>query len=410
MNIEDVDLRSVKSTLVIMYCGRSGSYLFSNLMDGHSEVLSCPPNAVDKLIENILLTINSAKRSSEALTTDFLIDKIVEDHPFLFKETDHTFLTEDFDKVPCLETDFDNELTNSNQIKKSKVIVASNSDIGVDKAKFCKIAMTLMGLHLEKHRNQLIVSDIFSLVHWSYALALGHQISTDSPTICWQRHGHLPPDFVDIIAEGVINPVFITTVRRFEDALDSHIEVMASEFNSNEDNWRVLLSQFAYNLNRKDIIIPQWAIRFEDMHINTEALMRHVCQRLEMNFEPILLETTLDNEIYFFDNNGKPETGTNKNLRRTTKFKNLSVPDILFLNLLLCKHYDFYGYEFHPATIDFIECNPVSLSGQQLTDFLTAIQQSEKSYLGNVLVETHFQSVASMAQQEFKPLELISAV
>lgn len=410
MNIEDVDLRRIKSTLVIMYCGRSGSYLLSNLLDGHSETLSCPPHSVDKLIENIVLMIGDAKKHALPITPDYLIHKIVNNHPFLFKETDHTILTEDFEEELRLATDNNADLKETGSAKGSKITATSNSEIGVDKVKFCYLAKSLMKFHLERYAEALTVSDIFSLVHWSYALALGHKISTKNPTICWQRHVHIPPNWVDLMATSVTNPVFVTIVRQFEDALDSHLEVMAPEFENKEDNWRVLTSQFAYNLGKKDIDIPQWAIRFEDMHINTEPLMRHLCQRLGVNFEPILLETTLDNQIYFFDKDGEPKTGTNKNLKRSAKFDNLSVPDIIFLNLLFCKHYEFYDYEFHPALLDFVECDPTSLSGQDLTDFLTGIQQSGKSYLGNVLIETDFQSVAQIAQQEFKPLELINAV
>ena len=409
MNIEDIDLRRIKSTLVIMYCGRSGSYLLSNLMDGHSEVLSCPPHAIDKVIENIILIIGDAKRNSLTITPDYLVDKIVNNHPFLFKDTDHTLLTEDFEEELRLATDNNDDLKKTSSTKGSKVTATSNSEIGVDKAKFCKIAKSLMKFHLESYAEGLTVSEIFSLVHWSYALALGRKIATENPTICWQRHAHIPLNWVDLMAKSVINPIFVTTVRRFEDALDSHLEVMVPEFESKEDNWQVLTSQLAYNLSKKDVDIPQWAIRFEDMHINTEALVRHLCNRLEINFEPILLETTLDNQIYFFDNNGKPRTGTNKDLKRSSRFDNLRVSDIIFLNLLLCKHYNFYGYEFHPATIQFIECDPTSLSSQDLIYFLEGIEKSGKSYLANVLAKTDFQSINYLVQQYFKPLELISA-
>ena len=61
MKVEDVDLRRIKSTLIINYCGRSGSYLLSNLMDGHSEILSCPPHSLNKVIENIKLSSFSGR-------------------------------------------------------------------------------------------------------------------------------------------------------------------------------------------------------------------------------------------------------------------------------------------------------------------------------------------------------------
>ena len=411
MNIEDVDLRRIKSTLVIMYCGRSGSYLLSNLMDGHSEVLSCPPHSVDQLIETIVKLIFEAKQNCVTLSPKNFIDEIVKKHFNLFKETDHTLLTEDFEEELRIATQFDDDSNESDYKKEFEITATSNSEIGVDKTKFCKIAKMLAALHQDKYE-EFTIPDIFSLVHWSYALALGRKISTDKPTICWQRHTIVPLEILNLVAGCVINPIFVNTIRRFEDALDSHIAVMTPHFKCKDDMGRVLVNEFAYNLSSKNIAIPQWAIRFEDMHINTEALMRQLCLRLDINFERILLETTLDNQIYFFDNNGKSRTGTNKDLKRSLHFDNLSIPDIIFLNLLFCKHYKFYGYALHPATLEFVECDPSSLSSQDLLHFLTGIQQSGRSYLANLRtdckLETNYQ-LTHMAKQEFKPLELISA-
>jgi hypothetical protein len=51
--ISEIDLRQVKATLVVMHNGRSGAHLFSNLMDNHSEILSCPPDSLQWIVENI---------------------------------------------------------------------------------------------------------------------------------------------------------------------------------------------------------------------------------------------------------------------------------------------------------------------------------------------------------------------
>ena len=394
--VEEVDLRRIKSTLVIMYCGRSGSYLLSNLMDGHSEILSCPPHSMAKVIENITDILLSAKKKSQFVTPDDLIEGIVKHQPFLFKETDHTVL----EKEP-----------NSGGTQ--------NSEMGVNKSKFCSIAKKLLISHFKKYNEEARTSDIFSLIHWAYALALGHKISTNTPTICWQRHGIVLPQFLNFIAGSITNPIFIHTIRRFEDALDSHMEEMAPEFESREEMGQVLINQFAYNLARKDIDIPQLAIKFEDMHINTEVLMRKFCQRLEIGFETILLETTLDKHVYFFDKNGETKTGVNKHLKRKMKFDNLSVHDLIFLNLLLCKHYNYYGYEFHPATVAFVECDSHFLSNEELIHFLKGIIISGKSYLANLItvgspdskVNPFFPHKKSFKPfiQFSKPLELIIA-
>ena len=134
--VEEVDLRMIKSTLVIMYCGRSGSYLLSNLMDGHSEILSCPPHSIAKVIENISVILLDARKKSQLVTPDYLVKGIVEHQPFLFKETDHTILTDDFEEELRLITSPEEEFQATTFIKGPKSIVTQNSEIGVNKSKF----------------------------------------------------------------------------------------------------------------------------------------------------------------------------------------------------------------------------------------------------------------------------------
>ena len=410
MKVEDVDLRRIKSTLIINYCGRSGSYLLSNLMDGHSEILSCPPHSLNKVIENIMTIKFDIKNHTQIMTSDSIIEDIVKCQPFLFRDADHTVLTDDFEEELQLATECDERYERANHKKAPKISASPNSEIGVKKGKFREIAKILIEVHLKNYSEELTVSDIFSLIHWAYALGLNRKISTNNPIICFQRHTWIPQEYLRPIADSVINPIFVTTIRRFEDALDSHLQIMTPEFETQEETWRVLTTQFAYNLSKKHINLPQWAIKFEDMHVNTEELVRKLCQKLDMTFQPILLETTLDNQIYFFDSNGVPKTGTNKNLTRAQKFNNLSIPDIIFLNLLFCKHYQFYSYEFHPTTLDFVECDPTSLTSQDLISFLVEIERSGRSYLANLKTDILKQTptLLQLVKQDFNPLELIN--
>ena len=170
MSVEYIDLRRIKSTLVIMSGGRNGTYLLSNLLDGQYEILSCPPLTIDKVIENFILRVSNTNRDSITITPDYPIDTIVNKYLCLFKETNHTVLTEDFENELRLTEEFNDGLKRNNHKKGSEITTTSNSEIGVDKEKFCKIVKTLIVLHLEKYNNELSVSNIFHLFIWFCAL------------------------------------------------------------------------------------------------------------------------------------------------------------------------------------------------------------------------------------------------
>ena len=82
------------------------------------------------------------------------------------------------------------------------------------------------------------------------------------------------------------------------------------------------------------------------MHKNTEKVMSAICKTLGINYDPILLDTTLDGKQYYFEKSpGNFVTGVNKKLKKKMSFDLLNEADILLLNLLLKRDYMFYNYE-----------------------------------------------------------------
>ena len=319
MHINQIDLRKIKSTLIVLYCGRSGSYLFSNLMDSHPEVLSCPPDALENIIENVIKILFSYQQNPSLFTPDKLVDQLISDCPNLFIE---------------------------NNKKKPKSCLVAKLSRGITKEIFREKATALLMSHINRHGFPVLCSDIFSLIHWAYALSLGRDMNTKQPIICWQRHNVVTVKKAPIYASNVINPIFITTVRRFEDALDSHLVVMGEYFNTQRELCEVIFSQLVYNLCKRELNTQQYAVKFEDMHKNTEKVMSAICKILGINYDPILLDTTLDGEQYYFEKSpGNFVTGVNKKLKKKMSFDLLNEADILLLNLLLKRDYMFYNYE-----------------------------------------------------------------
>ena len=336
MKIHQIDLRNIKSTLIVTYCGRSGSYLFSNLMDSHPEVLSCPPESLHHAIGNIIDILSNFVKNPASFTVAKFIDNLTSKHPLLFKETNKD--------VPD-DTGCDPKETN----------------YGVEKNAFKSILMELLYCHFKKYPNSLLVSDVFSLIHWGYALAQGRQLVSTTPIICWQRHIVVLNGNGSQYTKHLVNPIFITTVRRFEDSLDSHLFHMTEECSSKQELCELVVNQFIANLCNKKFQAPQYAIKFEDMHMNTATIMKKLCKLIDIKFDNILLQTTLDNLPYKFERSpGQFITGTNKNLKKKTTFDILNESDILLLNLILRQDYVFYGYEFGQKFLNLLGLDPKS--------------------------------------------------
>ena len=336
--VQHIDLKNIKSTLIVTYCGRSGSYLFSNLMDSHPEVLSCPPDSLSKSLDSITKMFRHIQNNPSSFTLEHFIEELILEHPNLFIETN----------------------------RKKMGRIGEEKLAGVPKEIFRSFAKALIMVHVTRYRTPLSVADIFSLIHWAYALAAGRKMSMKAPIICWQRHTiilHLD----SFHKEQLVNPIFITAIRRFEDSLDSHLWHMENlldangeiTFASKQKLCDVLVSQFISNLIRKPAQVHHYAIKFEDMHLNTDMIMMKVCNLLDIDFNPILLKTTLDGKPYHFEKSpGQFVTGVNKNLKKKSKYDILHASDVLLLNLLLGRYYVHYGYEFSNVFSNELEFDP----------------------------------------------------
>ena len=397
MKLEDIDLRKIKSTLVITFNGRSGSFLLSNLLDNHSEVLSCPPDSIQLVMEKIDESFSSGVVQNLETYPKELVNWIIIKFPLLFKS-----IIQD-NVVPTLE-----------RVDISGMQTCRSMLVEVEL--FREIAEKLVVSHLERYEDHISGSDILPLIHWAYALARGRRITTDTPIISWQRHNFINDRALDAIETHISSPIFLTTIRQPEDSLDSLLTFLQSHFKTKKVMFRHLLSSFAVNFNKRQTVFPQWAIRFEDMHRNTEALMQNLCARLAIRFEPTLLETTLDGELCVWQVRGKSITGTNKNLLKKDTFVTLTPADVIFFNLLFARYYDHFGYEMYANTIRFINFDPGMLTKDSAVEFMSVIQDSKKSYLANLTFEPNTNDLCHLRTLMGKtwnlakePLELISS-
>ena len=397
IKLKDIDLRKIKSTLVITHNGRSGSHLLSNLLDNHSEVLSCPQDSLQWVMEKIDASFSDGVVQNIETYPKELVDWIITNFPLLFKS-----IIQD-NKVPILE-----------RLDISGLQIFSSMLVEVEL--FREIAEKLLVSHLERYENHISGFDILPLIHWAYALARGRRITTYTPIISWPRHNFITNYALDAIETHIISPIFLTTIRQPEDALDSILTWLKLHFKTKKVMFREIISSFAYNYNKRQTVFPQWAIRFEDIHRNTEGLMKNLCARLYIHFEPTLLETTVDGEQSVWQVRGQSVTGTNKNLVKKDTFATLTLADVVFLNLLFTRYYGHFGYEMNARTIQFINFNPAMLKKDSAIMFLSAIQDSKHSYLANLTFDSPKDDLLNLRtllgntwNLAKEPLELISS-
>ena len=179
------NLRNVQKTIVITFAGRSGSYLLQNLLDYHSQILSCPAECLHKLPHNILCLCNDRRSNFDvygsrvglALSADDItpfvleITKVV---PELFtdllqnkepygKEFADSFRKSHrygYDELELEKTHLINDYSCIEKVEK----------MGVDRDEFIQIAQEILLEHIASHKI-VVPSDIFSLIFFSYNLA-----------------------------------------------------------------------------------------------------------------------------------------------------------------------------------------------------------------------------------------------
>jgi hypothetical protein len=85
------------------------------------------------------------------------------------------------------------------------------------------------------------------------------------------------------------------------------------------------------------------AVRFEDMHLQPEALMRKLADWLGIDFAPILLQSTWNTRPYVVESGGVAWCGANPaNVKRRSR--NLSGADRLLTFALLHENFSRWGY------------------------------------------------------------------
>jgi hypothetical protein len=319
---QDIDTRAIRGVVGIMYAGRSGSFLLSNLFDSHPQILSCPPHSIRTAPWELHNYVAVAQRQSSG--DDQFWAGLIGLFPRLFLGADHSDILG---------------------------VTESPPKLGVNREAYGPVLERILTRTIEKY-GALRISDIFVAIHLAYAEALGRVLQTDRPYIIWQRHAPIKhAKEAQMVGSTLPNPSLITAIRSPYKALDSALAhaLVVKAVGDTAGTVNDVLISFGKSVLRKDVACPQYVVRFEDMHRHTEKTMRALCDIYGIDFLPSLLETTLDGGEYRFPTNGRFVTGVNPALIDDDgNYSVLTVRDIEALEPFLGPFCEKYGYRSKP--------------------------------------------------------------
>lgn len=337
MNRSDY-LVKVRNTIVITYSGRSGSYLLSNILDGHPSLVCTPPHSLidaDAIIYKSLVGSVSELKDGK-LTTLWIsnyIDKILNEFPLLIK--------------PNLQNMHLHEFHLGSLVQKTNFGVEDSNKLASMAKKFF---VDLLNQNLDSRGNRNFnLGDFigFTIV----AISLGYHAARfgDVPervSVVLQRHN---PFFNSLkyIKSYFYRPIFLKTIRNPVKAIDSHAFHHSVEHPISNPIEHVL-GVFAASMYSDD---RSFAIKFEDMHLKSANLRNSLCRLLELDYDISLENLTIDGQPAFFpkrstNNPDASISGLRSNLE-SEKFLNFfSRKEADFMSLLMAPLLDYYQYEY----------------------------------------------------------------
>ncbi|MEO5376085.1 MAG: sulfotransferase [Alphaproteobacteria bacterium] len=311
----------VRRTAVITYFGRSGSYLLSNLLDGHPQVLSLPPHSFSGFFKETDRFLSRWTGGGPDVVTRF----VLETFPYLSRDANHN--------------------------RKLRLPDGVRLDYGVPTEAFADL---LMAIILKTMADKAVspsefMGVLFIAVHVAYAACRGRPIPED-PVIAFQLHAPEFRPLRSLIRAALGNVVFIKCVRQPEKTIDSYIAHYMDEIDQPPCSDLFVPSKMILETLATDHIDPDEskdsiAVRFEDMHRRTEALTRAVARELGIDWHPIVLETTLDGQPFYFSSRGTLITGTRPELADGSTLKYLDQADAMKILIAMRANCEAWGYE-----------------------------------------------------------------
>lgn len=267
----------IREIVTLCNWGRSGTYLLSSMLDGHPEVIQMMASFYP--LREIALNVDEFVASMGSVTRG--VNEVVTCLGVFSGDGDQGRTFEAFDKrqAPIFSEALYYALTRLN------------------------------------NRRYLNPDTVFRTIHAAYAIAEG-RVFTRNPIICFQSHiGSI--DHRVAMAGVFPGTCFITSVRYPPRAYDSvvhnliyedpfgndlHVPELTFKDMAAMDEWREGVDQEARST----------VVRFEDIHNHTEFVMRWLARWLDIEWHPVLLDSTIHGKPWGM----KGHTGTRRMTRK----------------------------------------------------------------------------------------------
>jgi tetratricopeptide (TPR) repeat protein len=317
LNGADSDIRlaaarihTIKSVCAISQQGRSGSYLLASLLDGHPTLLSMHPlNHIQSYYAHTKCSLDDADETTYERVLFFFGLHLAE----------------------------------------------ARQTIGEARAdRYGQLFLSLLKLHAASGLEMSLRAYAFRALYVAYAGIYEVDVP-DEAIIVYSIHNHFVEYFIKLARD--FDSVFhLHAVREPEIALASQIR---NNIQDNSPVWREeqilkILSSY-FEITGPPIVQPNVShasVRFEDMHYNTEVLMRKVSHFLSREFQPCFLKSTFFGEPYTF-RRGKEGSeavsgvGHAKVLGRQTAW--MSALDAFRLKIVMAETFEKWDYHVPPV-------------------------------------------------------------
>jgi hypothetical protein len=292
--------------------GRSGSVLLHGLLDNHPQVIAAPSHALVNLLA-FVSQVNCANITN-------VVESVMASFPALFAETDQT---------PYLRA-------------------AAVVKIGVPKAAFRQnLTLILTGFAQSMGMTGTTPGAILRAIHYAYHAALGRDLNKVK-IIVWQKHTPFADEREKLwLIQNVQNMKFLVPVRRPDVTLSAHYAAKNDPTfpAKNREPWVLIQQLTRAGSVYADLAPLSGAIRFEDMHAETEKVTRAMARFLDIDWDPCMLEPTVDGKELLFPKGTGVIRGFNPDVGKTQKAPHFNKFDQIFFEAINSAAYRHWGYK-----------------------------------------------------------------
>ena len=320
MNTEskyECDVRSVNRVVCIMSYTSSASCLMSSLLDNHPNIISFPDNIISSFQD--FWDINST------LTLDPLLDA------FLFR---YTTIFDARTTSKGLE-----ETAESGEKRGFTTLGPDRKEyLEVDRAAFKRYVKMFIG-----DTHPIPRKLFFQAIHVAYSKALNREVT--DPIIVFGLHA-AHPRRINALMEDFSDVYFLKMVRHPLRAIGSRFRRQIFNGIGLSHFHKIITGVSKSGFTYPSTSATRWrAVRMEDLHQTPEKTMKNICHWLDLPWNEVLLESTINGKQWWNEKGGLQISGFNIAIPSQTFENYVSKFDNLRLYIMHCRKCSAWGYE-----------------------------------------------------------------